>query len=157
MRRNDRAVTEIAEIRAMLDKAQVLRLGLLDAGYPYVVPLHFGYAYADGQFIFYMHSAREGHKLDLIRQDPHVCVEVEGETTLVSGGEVACNYGALFASFIGRGTAEIVEDPAEKCRGLAILMRQQTGKDFAIREEMAASVAVVKVVVTEFSAKARRV
>ena len=43
---------------------------------PYIVPLHYGYEYTEGILIFYMHCAKEGHKLDLIRSNPNVCIEV---------------------------------------------------------------------------------
>ena len=52
-----------------------------------------------------MHCAKEGHKLDLIRSNPNVCIEVESDVELISGGDVACKYGASFASVIGRGRA----------------------------------------------------
>ena len=38
-----------------------------------------------------MHCAKEGHKLDLIRSNPNVCIEVESDVELISGGDVACN------------------------------------------------------------------
>ena len=56
---------------------------------------------------------------------------------------------------MGRGWAEIVEDSAEKREGLKLLMQVQTGREFVIDEKMAATVAVIKVTVPEFTAKAR--
>lgn len=76
------------------EKAKVLHLALFDADYPYIVPLHYGYEYTEGILIFYMHCAKEGHKLDLIRSNPNVCIEVESDVELISGREVACKYGA---------------------------------------------------------------
>ena len=65
MRRKDREVTNIIEILQIIEKAKVLHLALFDADYPYIVPLHYGYEYTEGILIFYMHCAKEGHKLDL--------------------------------------------------------------------------------------------
>ena len=42
MRRNDREVRDRAEIQRILEVAKVLRLGLTDGDYPYIVPLHYG-------------------------------------------------------------------------------------------------------------------
>jgi len=156
MRRKDREVTEIGEILQIVETAKVLHLGLFDEAYPYVVPLHYGYEYRDGTLVFYLHSAKEGHKLDLIGRDAHACVELECDVELVSGGEVPCRYGATFASVIGRGTAALVTDEQEKIRALRLLMQHQTGRDFAMDGQMAASVAVVAVTLSEFTAKARR-
>ena len=155
MRRKDREVTNIIEILQIIEKAKVLHLALFDADYPYIVPLHYGYEYTEGILIFYMHCAKEGHKLDLIRSNPNVCIEVESDVELISGGDVACKYGASFASVIGRGRAELTEDVQEKIRGLSLFMKNQTGREFNINEEMASTVEVIKVVISEFTAKSR--
>ena len=74
---------------------------------------------------------------------------------LISGRDVACKYGASFASVIGRGRAELTEDVQEKIRGLSLFMKNQTGREFNINEEMASTVEVIKVVISEFTAKSR--
>ena len=102
-----------------------------------------------------MHSAKEGHKLELIGDNPRVCVELDGDAELISGGDVPCMYGSSFASVIGRGVAEIVTDEKEKIKGLSLLMKHQTGRDFAITAEMASTVAVIRVTLNKFTAKAR--
>lgn len=43
MRRKERQVTNPAEIRAVIDRCKVLRLGLNAAGAPYIVPMNFGW------------------------------------------------------------------------------------------------------------------
>ena len=58
------------QILNIVDKAKILRLGLFDKEYPYVVPLHYGYEYAESRLFFYMHSAKEGHKLAVLAIDP---------------------------------------------------------------------------------------
>ena len=155
MRRKDREITRIEDILSIVDRAKVLRLGLFDDNFPYIVPLHFGYEYAEGKLIFYMHSAKEGHKLDLIRRNQNVCIELDCDTELISGGDIPCSYSSSFASLIGRGLAEIVDDEQEKVRGLYLLMKNQTGRDFEITTQMASAVAVIKVVVCDFSAKSK--
>ena len=50
-----------------------------------------------------------------------------------------------------------LDDPAQKAAGLAVLMKTQTGRDFSITTAMADSVAVIRVDVEAFTAKARRV
>ena len=157
MRRKDREVTEIQEILHIVDEAKILHLGLMDEGYPYIVPMHYGYEFEDGTFVFYLHSAKEGHKLDLIQKDAHVCVELETNVELVSGGEVPCMYGAAFASVIGKGTAGLVEEESEKIKALELLMKNQTGRAFEITGKMAESVEVIRVMVKEFTAKRRAV
>ena len=155
MRRTDRQITDPAAIEEILRRARILHLGLMDGQRPYVVPLHYGYTLEDGRLTLYMHCAGEGHKLDLIRANPNVFVEIDTGEIPISGGDVACRYGAAYRSLMGSGTANIVEDVAEKMAGLQILMWTQTGREFVMTPEMAGSVAVIRVVVTEFTAKAK--
>ena len=152
MRRKDREVTDLAEIRKILDTADVLHMGLFDGEYPYVVPLHYGYEFRGDTLVFYTHSAKAGHKLDLIRSNPAVCVEVDCDVETLPA-ETACAYGSTFASVIAKGKAEILEDAEEKASALNILMKCQTGKDFPISAAMANAVAVLKITAESFTAK----
>jgi len=153
MRRIDREITNINEILKIVNKAKILHLGFYDTEYPYIVPLHYGYEYKDGNLIFYMHAAKEGHKLDLIRRNQNVCIEVECDVELISGGDIPCKYGSAFASVIGKGYAEILEDEEEKIAGLKLLMMNQTGREFEFDERMANTVEILKVTVHSFTAK----
>lgn len=97
MRRRDREVTDLTEIKAIVEKNMILHLGLFDEEFPYVVPLHYGYEYREetDQFTFYTHGARQGHKIDLIYQNPNVCVQIEGEVVPDYDYDVPCKYGAF--------------------------------------------------------------
>lgn len=156
MRRTDREIKELSEILSIIEQAKILRLGLFDGEYPYIVPLHYGYEYADGRLIFYTHGAKEGHKIDLIHANPNVCVELEGDMKIVSGGDVPCEYGAYYASVIGRGKAELVEDVHEKIYGLNLLMKNQVGREFSITAQMTQTVQVIKITIDDFSAKSKK-
>ena len=130
MRRKEREVTDIKEIREVLDSCKVCRLGMADEGGAYIVPLNYGYVLEDGVLTLYFHGAKEGKKLELIRKNPEVGFEMDGRHELMEGDK-ACQYSYYFASVIGKGKAVIVEDPEEKLRALEILMKHQTGKDFS--------------------------
>ncbi len=158
IRRTDRAVTEFAEVEQIIQNAKILHLGLIDGNFPYIVPLHYGYEYnSDTQhWIFYMHGAKVGHKLDLIRTNNHACIELETDVELDSGEDIPCRYGSFYSSVIGQGMVSIVSDFVEKKHGLELLMKNQTNRVFAFTETMVHSVAVIKVDVAEYTAKARK-
>ena len=59
MRRKDREITDLSEIREILEEGKVLRLALSIYDRPYIVPLFYGFEEKDGNFVFYMHSAKE--------------------------------------------------------------------------------------------------
>lgn len=128
MRRHDREVTNPADILAIIEGTDSCRLGLVDrtgdTPLPYVVALNFGYAPKGADALagtFYFHGAVEGRKLDLIRQYPHAVVQLDGEHQPVKGAE-SCNWGMKYASVVAFGLARIVEELAERQRGLECLM-----------------------------------
>ena len=152
--RREREVTDINEIISTLDKAKVLHLGLVDGDEPYVVPMNYGYTMEDGKMTVYLHGALQGRKLDVMRVNPKVFFELDCDIVPFEG-KTACNYGITYASVMGRGKAVIVEDTAEKIRGLQVLMKTQTGRDFDITDKMAGIVSVIRIDVSDFTAKKR--
>ncbi len=161
MRRRDREVRDPHIINDIIGRARIVHLGLVDGVRPYVVPLHYGFElsetdspHADARCLtLWCHSAREGRKIDVIRANPTAFVQIDCDETLSSGGERACSYGASYASIMGDAQARVIEEPKEKVRGLTLLMRAQTGRDFTITEAMAASVAVIRIDVPHLSCK----
>ena len=154
MTRREREVTDINEIIKILDESKVLHLGMVDGDEPYVVPMNYGYTLENGKLTIWLHGAKRGRKLDVIRANPKVFFEMECGITPFEG-EVACKYGITYASVMGRGIAEIVEDIEIKKSALSFLMKTQTGKDFEFEDKMAAVVSIIRIDVSEFTAKHR--
>lgn len=156
MRRKDREVTDLNEIKKIILNTKILHLALFDDDYPYIVPLHYGWDFTSGKLSFYMHCAKEGHKLDLIHKNPSVCVEIENDIKLISAKEDPCKYGSTYSSIIARGKIEIITDEDEKIFALKNLMKHQTEKDFEFNHQMISCVEVLKFTADSFTAKARK-
>ena len=157
MRRQDRRVTDIEEIKGILNSTRIIHLGMMDGDYPYVVPLHFGYEFIDEVLYIYVHGHHEGKKFDLIKANPHVFIEIDGsDEALVSGGDIPCAYSSVYSSVMGQGEATYLENIDEKARGLQVLMNHQTNREFTFTEAMVNSVGVVQIKVLNYSAKRRR-
>ena len=154
MTRREREVTDIAEIRGILDRSVIVHVGMVDEDGVYVVPMNYGYTLEDGVLTLYLHGARRGRKIDAMRNDPNVFFEMECDLTPFES-DVPCKYGIAYASVMGKGRAEIIEDMDEKRRGLSIFMKTQTGKDFSFDDRMAEVVSVIKITSTDFTAKRR--
>ncbi len=154
MRRREREITEEAAIKEILDEAKVIHLGLSDEGQPYVVPMNYGYLLENGKLIFYLHGAREGYKYEVLRKNPRISFSVEYNIEPFTG-RVACQYGTTYSCVMGKGTAVLVDDVEEKERALSVLMKTQTGKDFVFDEKQVSIVNVIRLDITEFSAKRR--
>jgi uncharacterized protein len=128
MRRHDREILNPSDILAIIEAADSCRLGLVDSSgphpVPYVVALNYGYAPAgeDGlRGAFWFHGAREGRKLDLLRRNPQACIELDAGHQPVKNA-LGCGWGMKFASVMATGQTLIVEDLAERRRGLDCLM-----------------------------------
>ena len=147
-------VTDPEQIRHILDTAKVLHLGLAVDNEPYVVPMNYGYTMEDGKLTLYLHSAVKGKKLDMIQANSKVFFEIDCDR-MPFEGRVACQYGMVYSSIMGRGTATIVEDPEEKMQAMSILMKTQTGKDFTFNERLVSIVTVIRIDVQEYTAKHR--
>ena len=154
MTKRERQITDESQILQILDKAKVLHLGLCVDNEPYVVPLNYGYIMKEGKPVLYLHSALQGKKLDMIRANPNVFFEMDCDQ-MPFDGEKPCQYGLVYSSIMGRGTAHIVEDVQEKMEAMTILMKTQTGKDFTFNERLVSIVAVIRIDVEEYTAKHR--
>lgn len=154
MTRREREITDIDEIIAILNKSKIDHIGLVDGDEPYVVPMNYGYIMQDGKLTIYLHGAKRGRKIDVMRTNPKVFFEAECDLQEFEG-DIACRYGIAYSSIMGRGLATIVEDIEEKKKGLSVLMKTQTGRDFEFEDKMVAFVSVIRIDVTEFTAKRR--
>ena len=121
---------------------------------PYIYPMNYGYTLENGELKFYLHSAVKGNKLELLGKNPGVCFELDCDNVPFEG-KVACQYGLSYSSVSGRAKAVFVEDVQEKMEAMSVLMKTQTGRDFEFNERLVSIVAVIRLDVTEFTAKHR--
>ena len=152
--RREREVTDLQEILGILDRGKIVQVGMIDGDRPYVVPMNYGYTMENGKLTLYLHGATRGRKLDVLRKNPHVFVEIHTDLEPFEG-PAACQYGIAYSSVMGEGVAEIVEDIEGKKDGLIKLMKTQTGKDFTFVDKMVGGVTVIKISVESYTAKRR--
>lgn len=153
MRRTDREVTDPEKIRRIISDAHCCRLGFSDHGSVYIVPMSFGFEEAEGNRIFYFHSAKSGRKVDLIGQGTRVGFELDTGYSLNPGAE-ACKFSASFQSVIGVGTISPVEDLPGKIYALQQIMDHYSRKDaWDFSPAMLDRIAVFKLEAEELSCK----
>lgn len=153
MRRKDREITELNKICEVMEKCICLHLGLNDNGKVYIVPLNYGYVLKDEIFTIYFHGAREGRKVDVIRDNPMVGFEMECGYEL-KGNIAACDHTASYQSIIGEGKVSIIENLEEKKMALNRIMLHNTGKgDWNFPEIMLRQTNAFKIEVESISCK----
>jgi nitroimidazol reductase NimA-like FMN-containing flavoprotein (pyridoxamine 5'-phosphate oxidase superfamily) len=152
--RREKLITDIDTVIDILEKSKVLHLGLVDGDEPYVVPMNYGYTMDEEKLTLWLHGATQGRKYDVIRKNPKVFFEMECDLQPFEG-DVACKYGISYSSLMGRGTAVVIEDSQEKQDALAFLMKTQTGMNFEFNEKLASVVGIIRIDVTDYTAKHR--
>jgi len=100
MRRNKQLMSQEDTIAVMKRCTNGVLACSGDDGYPYAVPL----SYVFFQDKIYFHSAKAGHKIDAIFENPKVSFAVIDEDTIVSA-----EYTTYFRSVIAFGQARMVE------------------------------------------------
>ncbi len=148
MRRQEREIRDEAEIQEILKKGLVCRLGLYDGQYPYVVPLNYGYRNG----CMYFHCAREGRKIDILKKNGRVCIEVDIDFRVVRG-ETPCRWTAKYRSVIGFGRARIVDGETEKIAALEIIMAHYGGGGGEYDEKSLRLTTVIEVVLESMTGK----
>jgi nitroimidazol reductase NimA-like FMN-containing flavoprotein (pyridoxamine 5'-phosphate oxidase superfamily) len=149
MRRTDREITDRARMEEVLNDAVYATFALCDGNEPYAVPLNF--AYRDGAL--YVHSACEGRKVDVIRKNSSVGFSAVLGAEFTSA-EAPCAWDMRYRSVNGVGTAEAVEDLAEKAWALNLIMAKYSGRgDHVFTEKQLAAVAVFRIRVRNLAGK----
>lgn len=117
---------------------------------PYVVPMNFGF---DSEYL-YLHSAQEGRKWEMMKQNPKACVTFcLGEDLAWQDEHVACSWRVKSKTVIVEGSVEFVDDFDEKEKILHLFMKQYSDKTFKFNAPAIRNVGVVKIKLDNIKAK----
>ena len=154
MRRKEREITERSEQLKILENTDAIRIAFAVENEPYIVAMNFGFIW-EKQLKFYLHCAREGKKIDMLRRNNRVCFQTDTEHLLIID-DLSCRWGMKYASLVGRGTLSIVDDEDERMKGLELLMHNYGKKDRNLfAAEMLHQTLVLRLDVEEISGKRR--
>lgn len=148
MRRADKEIKKKEEIEDILQRGRLCHLGLVDNGLPYVVPVNYGYA--DG--CLYIHSAREGRKIDILHRNNLVSFNIYIDDGMVQS-DVACNWGMRYRSVMGTGAAALIEDRTKKEEALRIIMKHYAGPATAFQAARVDSILIIKIRIESLTGK----
>jgi len=152
MRRKDREIVDKKVMVSIIEKAIICRVAMCWHDEPYVIPMNFGYR----DNYIYLHSAGEGQKLDILRNNAKVCIEFDVDVELVQSQE-ACNTEMKYNSVLAFGKAVILKDIAEKKKVLDIIMHHYYDHNspsvFHYSEDALGKVIIIKVKVEKITGK----
>jgi nitroimidazol reductase NimA-like FMN-containing flavoprotein (pyridoxamine 5'-phosphate oxidase superfamily) len=159
IRRRDRAVEDDNWIRAVLHRAAVGSLAMLDADHLPRLNMNL-FAYAEERDAIYMHTARMSSTREAIEGHAQVCFGVMEMGRLLPADR-AKNFSVEYASVVVFGRGSVVTDPVEADFGLACLMRKyaphlESGRDYAAPESHEIQItSVYRISIDEWSGKTR--
>ncbi len=152
MRRGEREVTKIEDLKQIIDDCKVVRIGTIDQEGIYVVPLNFGYALDDHSFKIFVHSAKKGRKVEAFAYNNKVAIEMDCKHAL-DGEDKACSYTYKYASVIGNGTIRLLSETNEKLDALQAIMVHQVGRTFPLGEQEANMANIYEIDVKTYTGK----
>ncbi len=127
MRRPEKEITDESVIGEILVRSAICRLGLVEDGEAYIVPVN--YVHHDGHL--YIHSASEGRKITIIKQNPRVSFEIEYSSETIKG-EIPCKWGTRYRCVMGTGTVTITNDNEDKRSGFDLIMKKYEGGEMRL-------------------------
>lgn len=148
MRRKEKLREDPEFFEFVFNSAEEIHMAFHDGEYPYCLPFNFAYAHS----AIYIHCAREGHKLQCLKANPHV------------GFSLACQIeidrrrnNTWFKSLCGKGMATVVTDDQEKRRALDLLARRYNSNcKIPATREMIDRVAIIRVDIVALTGKDSR-
>lgn len=156
MRRKDREVTDISDIISIIDSCEILRIGLADGDFPYIVPVNFAYTVKDGRISFYIHGAIAGRKYELLNKNGRCSFELDvplGMECLLEHGDITERYYSVM------GTADVTLLPDDEKKAVMddiILARDERTRNFPYDAAKLKVTMIARLDVTSISGKANK-
>ena len=148
MRRDEREITDPAQIDAILQHGRVMYIALAANDIPFLVPVF----YVWNGVSLWFHSARSGSKIDIMRKNSRVCFAVSNFDGIIDD-PLACNYEARHRTVIGLGKTHFVDDDAEKITMLHQLMARFSDKTFTFPAANVKATQVVRIDIDSLKGK----
>jgi len=140
LRLKHKEITDKAEIEDIIRRSGVCRIAMCSGGEPYVVPMNFGYR----DNTLYLHSFRQGMKIDCLRENNSVCVEFDVDAVPWPADKI-CEWGFRYRSVIAFGKAEFIEDRGEKRRAFDVIIEHYTDMEYTIEDKDLDSTLIIKI------------
>ncbi len=128
MGREDKYIEEPEEIKAVIRRCSVCRLGLARNNEPYIVPVCFGF---DGYSLF-IHTGTTGQKIEFFEANSQICFEFEDQARVIADSDQPCAWSMASTSVIGTGSIRELFTEDEKVGGLNQIMNHYSGKSWVM-------------------------
>ena len=130
MRQAGRQLRSTTQLHSVVEACQTVRIACIDEEGLFIVPMSFGYDWADPEEInadeprlaLWVHSASAGRKVEAFDREPRVAIEMDVQDGLITG-TYACAYSYAYRSIMGTGTIHRIQGTDAKRYGLTRIMQ----------------------------------
>jgi len=153
MHKEEREITDVAAIEAILSEGVYATLAFARGSEPYLATLNYGYDAPNRAL--YFHSANAGLKLDFMRENPQVCGTVVKDRGYRQG---QCSH--AYSSVVFWGHVEFLETEAGKRLALGCMVDHLENDPESVRNRLLAKsrhfdgITVFMVTIEEMTGKA---
>jgi len=153
MRRKDRAITDFDKIIRIIDQCEIIRIGLADGDFPYIVPVNFAYTVNGQEVCFYIHGAMAGRKYEMLTRNPFCSFEMDIPLEIDCIAEKK-DVTMRYKSVMGKACVRFLEGEEKQQTIDAIIMaRYEKTRNFEYNKAAVQKTAVGKLTVIEMTAK----
>ena len=117
MRRKDREILDPRVFREILEENNTVFVALVDQGLPYSILMHYAPWFSGDRTVLILHSAREGRKIQCLRQSPRACLFLHdrGEAKVILHGDKPSGRTTThYRSLMLQGTMRFLPEGEEK-------------------------------------------
>lgn len=130
MRQAGRQLRSAGQLHDVVEACQTVRIACADEEGLFIVPMSFGYDWADPEEIdadeprlaLWVHSAGAGRKADAFDREPRAAIEMDVQDGVIAG-TYACAYSYAYRSIMGTGTIHRIQGTEAKRYGLTRIMQ----------------------------------
>lgn len=140
MRRKEKKITSKNELIDIFKKSKYVTIAMCVDNNPYLVTLSHGFDATNDSI--YFHCAKEGKKIDILKQN-----NVVWGQALIDNGYVEGKCDHLYATTQFKGTVSFIEDINEKEKALKIMIKQQEKIPETVMKEQITKEAVKNVTI----------
>jgi uncharacterized protein len=152
IRKKEREIKDTEVIVGILKSVKYLVVAMCSGNVPYVVVLSSGYD--EKENAFYFHCAKEGRKLDIIKDNPDVCA-----TAIEDHGYAKGDCSHKYRSLVVYGKMTLVDSLDDMKHGIRVMLKQLEGegeevyKSFIKKDADYNNVAILKLQIEKIDAK----
>jgi len=148
MRRKDKEITDKKKMLDIISRTQVCYLGMSNDNMPYVIPINFGYK----DNTIYFHCALEGEKIDILQENPNVCLLFNIDNKLINN-ITQDDWTMYYKSVIAYGKVEFIMDIALRQKAIDIMFKHYGGEDYPLPKPVLEKTMFLKVKIEKMTGK----